>query len=56
MSKAAGEDKIVLWKVTGFNSARPPPTSATAPKTKDYLPSMTAAKKTYPQKPQVAIP
>jgi polycomb protein EED len=37
MSKAAGEDKVVLWKVNGFNSARPAPTSLTAPKTKEYL-------------------
>lgn len=37
MSKAAKEDKIVLWKVTGFDSHRPPPGSITAPKLDDYL-------------------
>lgn len=37
ISKAAGEDKIVLWKITGFDSRKPPPDSATAPKMEDYL-------------------
>ncbi|KIX97535.1 uncharacterized protein Z520_06987 [Fonsecaea multimorphosa CBS 102226] len=31
LSKAATEDKIVLWKITGFDSKRPPPHRMTAP-------------------------
>ncbi|KIW14644.1 hypothetical protein PV08_07428 [Exophiala spinifera] len=37
MSKAANENKIVLWKITGFDSSQQPPTSVTAPKIEDYL-------------------
>ncbi|EXJ78408.1 hypothetical protein A1O1_08808 [Capronia coronata CBS 617.96] len=37
VSKAAGEDKIVLWKITGFDSWEPPPDSTTAPKTEEFL-------------------
>ncbi|EHY61149.1 hypothetical protein HRR83_000908 [Exophiala dermatitidis] len=37
ISKAAGEDKIVLWKVTGFDSRSPPPDPATAPKVEEFL-------------------
>lgn len=36
-SKAAGENKIVLWKITGFDSRQPPPDSRTAPKIEDYM-------------------
>jgi polycomb protein EED len=37
VSRAADEDRIVLWKISGFDSSLPPPTSVTAPKTQDYL-------------------
>jgi polycomb protein EED len=37
ISRAADELRIVLWKITGFDSSLPPPRSATAPKTQDYL-------------------
>lgn len=37
MSKAANESKIVIWKITGFDSQRPPPDSDTAPKTEEHL-------------------
>jgi len=37
ISKAAEEDKVVLWKITGFNSREPIPGTMTAPKTNEYL-------------------
>ncbi|KAJ9605382.1 hypothetical protein H2200_010039 [Cladophialophora chaetospira] len=37
LSKAANENKLVLWKMTGFDTRSPPPDSATAPKTEGYL-------------------
>ncbi|KIX04135.1 uncharacterized protein Z518_07688 [Rhinocladiella mackenziei CBS 650.93] len=37
ISKAANEDKIVLWRITGFDSEQPPPDSTTAPKLQDFL-------------------
>lgn len=37
LSKAANESRIVLWKITGFDSREPPPDSRTAPKTEEYL-------------------
>ncbi|KAI1612575.1 polycomb protein EED [Exophiala viscosa] len=37
ISKAANENKLVLWKVTGFDSRLPPPDSTTAPKVEEYL-------------------
>ncbi|OQU96247.1 WD domain-containing protein [Cladophialophora immunda] len=37
LSKAATENKIVLWKVTGFDSRKPPPPPMTAVKTAIYL-------------------
>ncbi len=37
MSKAAKENKIVLWKITGFDTRTPPPELTTAPKTDKYL-------------------
>jgi len=37
VSKAAQENKIVLWKVTGFNSRELPPEPVTAPKTGEHL-------------------
>ena len=39
VSRAAGvaEKKIVLWKITGFDSRKPPPDLRTAPKTEEYL-------------------
>lgn len=37
MSKAANEEKIVLWKITGFDHKKHPPSSTTAPKTEEYL-------------------
>ncbi|KAJ9617839.1 uncharacterized protein PV06_06895 [Exophiala oligosperma] len=37
ISKAANENKIVLWKMTAFDSSQPPPSSVTAPKIEDYL-------------------
>src|SRR2546423_14567064 len=36
MSKAAEEGKIVLWKITGFNSKLPPPGPDRAPKTGEF--------------------
>ena len=36
LSKAAEENKIVLWKVTNFNSKRPPPGPDQAPKTGEF--------------------
>ncbi|EXJ82552.1 hypothetical protein A1O3_06365 [Capronia epimyces CBS 606.96] len=37
ISKAAGEDKIVLWKITGFDAGIPPPDAITAPKIEEFL-------------------
>ena len=37
LSKAAKEHKIVLWRITGFNSALPPPPTSTAPKSQEHL-------------------
>ena len=37
LSKAAQENKIVLWKITGFDTRAPPPEPTTAPKTGEYL-------------------
>lgn len=37
LSKAAKEHKIVLWRMTGFNSALPAPPASTAPKSQEYL-------------------
>jgi polycomb protein EED len=37
ISKACIEGKIVLWKITGFDTRKPPPASTTAPKTEGYL-------------------
>lgn len=36
LSKAADENKIVLWEVTGFDSKLPPPPSDSAPKTQEH--------------------
>ncbi|KAJ9661176.1 hypothetical protein H2198_002120 [Neophaeococcomyces mojaviensis] len=55
LSKAAGnqdrEGKIVLWAMTGFHSAQPPPTSDTAPKTQEHLETRNG----FMRKPRVAI-
>ena len=37
VSKAPKEDIVVLWKITSFNSALPPPPASTAPKTQEHL-------------------
>ena len=37
LSKAAKEHKIVLWKVSAFDSALPPPPMSTAPKSQEHL-------------------
>ncbi|OAL34107.1 hypothetical protein AYO20_06562 [Fonsecaea nubica] len=37
VSKAATENKIVLWKITGFDSSKSPPTSMTAVKAGAHL-------------------
>jgi len=37
LSKAAKEHKIVLWKMTGFDSGLPPPPASTAPKSQEHL-------------------
>jgi polycomb protein EED len=37
ISKAAVEEKIVLWKITGFDSGVEPPDQSTAPKVEEYL-------------------
>jgi len=37
LSKAAKEHKIVLWRMTGFDSALPPPPASTAPKSQEHL-------------------
>ncbi|KEF57688.1 uncharacterized protein A1O9_05606 [Exophiala aquamarina CBS 119918] len=37
ISKAANESKIVIWRITGFDSRRPPPNSDTSPKTEEHL-------------------
>ena len=38
LSKASGgENKIVLWSITGFNSHRQPPDAILAPKTEEHL-------------------
>ena len=36
LSKAAGEGKIVLWRIAGFNSKLPPPGPDRAPKTGEF--------------------
>ena len=36
LSKAAEENKIVLWEMTGFDSQLPPPSSDSAPKTQEH--------------------
>lgn len=37
LSRAAQENKVVLWSITGFHSANHPPPSITAPKGPEYL-------------------
>ncbi|ETI19489.1 hypothetical protein G647_09323 [Cladophialophora carrionii CBS 160.54] len=37
ISKAAKEGKIVLWKITGFDTQKPPPSPVTAPKAEEHL-------------------
>ena len=37
LSKAAEENKIVLWSITGFNSRCQPPDAILAPKTEEHL-------------------
>jgi len=55
LSKAAGtqdrEGKIVLWAITGFHSARPPPLPDTAPKSQEYLETRNG----FMRKPRIAV-
>ena len=47
LSKCANENMIVLWRIEGFDSSSPPPSSNSAPTTHEFRPTRSAFGGTY---------